>query len=567
MTLGGYDTSRFTPNDVNFIFSSSPTRRFIVGLQSITYSDSRGEQSLLSEGVLALVDSTVPHLWLPQSVCKVFESVFGISWDPISNLYTINDTAHDTLMENNPSVVFELANSNGGAPSVNITLPYASFDLNATRPLVKKETRYFPLQRAADDTAHTLGRTFLQEAYMTVDYENSRFSISQSKFDANTPSHIVAIPSKNNDSSAANPTSSGLVKTSGNSSNGIGTGAIAGVAIAIALVGIIAAVTAFFCMRRRRHARKLSQLPYNLSSPNDQTKIDDSKERDSTEDLKSRKPAVGVTVAEVPMTPQFSEIGGDEYFSQGTSRQQRPELAGELVSRSELSTPDPFTRAELPSPDPQALRSELSTPEPLYPNSELPAPNMSAELPSPSVSAANSPDLGSDRSALNSPLPRLPLQRPSSMRMDSSDSEAGFTRDGMRNFRQRLPSNDSNPTATTKRPGYKRMTTDDFVESPVLGHIDPPSSIAEAAVSSPEPTLSRPAFRRSLPHSTRSQHQRLSSLDSETWETRLEMTSSDDSAPTSRFGTLRHERWSSEGTIENKPVSTKTSDKKPEHKE
>jgi hypothetical protein len=29
---------------------------------------------------------------------------------------------------------------------------------------VSNQTRYFPLQRAANDTQYTLGRTFLQEA-------------------------------------------------------------------------------------------------------------------------------------------------------------------------------------------------------------------------------------------------------------------------------------------------------------------------------------------------------------------------------------------------------------------
>ena len=136
----------------------------MVGLQSISKSTSKAETSLLSDGVLALMDSTVPYLWLPQDVCNAFENAFGLIQDPISNLYLVNDTLHETLLKENASVIFQLANGVSGGPAVNITLPYASFDLEAASPLVKSQSRYFPLQRANDDNSITLGRTFFQEA-------------------------------------------------------------------------------------------------------------------------------------------------------------------------------------------------------------------------------------------------------------------------------------------------------------------------------------------------------------------------------------------------------------------
>lgn len=164
--MGGYDVSRFTPNDISFTFAPTAQRQLVVGIQSITYSNrnSKSEIPLLSDGVLALVDSTVPYLWLPEAACTAFVNAFGLSWDPIHALYLVNDTQHDILLEQNPSVIFQLGNSQTGGPSINIKLPYASFDLNASSPLVKKPSRYFPLQRARDDNSITLGRTFLQES-------------------------------------------------------------------------------------------------------------------------------------------------------------------------------------------------------------------------------------------------------------------------------------------------------------------------------------------------------------------------------------------------------------------
>ena len=545
-------------------------RQLVVGLQSITYADSKGEKPLMSEGILALVDSTVPYLWLPRSACQVFETVFGISMDPIHNLYLVNESTHDTLMKTNPSVIFSLANAVTGGPSVNITLPYASFDLNASHPLVKSPSRYFPLQIAADDTAYTLGRTFLQEAYMIVDYENSTFSLSQSVHDAANPSHIVPIAANNTGTSPASPTATGLVKTTDNSSHGIGTGAIAGLAIAIAVVGILVAITAFICMRRRRRARKLSEAEAYAMSHGDASKVHDTQGRDSADSPEPKKPTMDVTVAEGPMTP-LSEIDGNEYLSSRTQRTPF-ELPGALVPRSELSTPNPMFPPELPSPDPQAIRSELSTPEPLWPNSELPTPDPSKELgsqeskhelPSPSLSAADphpSPALGGDRSALNSPIPRLPQQRPTSVRMDSSESESGFTYDGMPIFRHhRLHSDESNLSISARRPVPRRMDSDLSAESPILGHKDFFSSSSKME----SPTVAeRPAMRHSLPKSSRPGHSRLNSADSETWETRLQMSSSDESAPPSRFGTIvvKHTRDASDGAVETNPMLPRSAD-------
>ena len=167
LTLGGYDTSRFVPNDVSIEFGPNAQRQFLVALKSITFSDSTTDGgSLLNDGILTLVDTTVPHIWLPLSACSSFEAAFGISYDPITNLYLVNDTIHDDLVKQNASLTFEIGNGIDSGPSVNITLPYDSFDLNVSYPLVpqNKPSRYFPLRRAADDTQYTLGRTLLQES-------------------------------------------------------------------------------------------------------------------------------------------------------------------------------------------------------------------------------------------------------------------------------------------------------------------------------------------------------------------------------------------------------------------
>ena len=170
LTFGGYDQSRFDSNGVYFTFSSDPDRDLLVGLQSITYSDSKvASTPLLPQTLFALIDSTVPDLWLPVEACTAFEKAFGISWDPLHLKYLINDTVHDTLLKQNASVKFQLGNAVDSGPTVDIVLPYASFDLQLGPPILPNVTRYFPLRQAQDSSQYTLGRTFLQEAYVTPD--------------------------------------------------------------------------------------------------------------------------------------------------------------------------------------------------------------------------------------------------------------------------------------------------------------------------------------------------------------------------------------------------------------
>ena len=165
MTLGGYDASRFIPNDVSFSFGPQSTRQLVVGLKAISYSDAKKTDSpLLQTGILTLLDSLTPQIWLPLDACQLFEKAFGIVYDPIPNLYLINQTVHDQLLQQNASVTFELSNTLNGGPSVQIILPYASFDLEIGPPFTKSVSKYFPLRRAADGNQYTLGRTFLQEA-------------------------------------------------------------------------------------------------------------------------------------------------------------------------------------------------------------------------------------------------------------------------------------------------------------------------------------------------------------------------------------------------------------------
>lgn len=163
LVLGGYDSSKFIPNEVSFPFHPEDARDLTLQLEGITASDSTGTTPLLSNSIAAFVDSSQPSFWLPKETCTLFENAFNLTWDEKSELYLLTAAQHSALIARNPDITFTLGNLTVGA-NVNITLPYAAFDLNVSFPLVENSTAYFPLKRAANDTQYTLGRTFFQEA-------------------------------------------------------------------------------------------------------------------------------------------------------------------------------------------------------------------------------------------------------------------------------------------------------------------------------------------------------------------------------------------------------------------
>ncbi|KAL9047989.1 MAG: hypothetical protein Q9206_006320, partial [Seirophora lacunosa] len=420
LTIGGYDASRFKPSDVSFSFSSQLQRQLTVAIQGISVTNSNAESELLTQAIYALVDSTVPHLWLPLSVCQAFEHAFGIEWDPITTLYLVNDTQHEAMIKQDAEVTLSLATSLNGGSVIDITLPYASFDLEANKPLVKQKTRYFPLRRAKDETQYTVGRVFLQEAYIVVDYDRNSFSISQAQYTSGTPSDIVATDtatgtdttsSNNNNGTSDDPA---LIKTTSQPSHGIGTGAIVGIAVAVV---VLAAVGGFgvwwFVFRKSRKRKTLNNTKGKAELEGDGGRgpqgIDEAfgKQRPSHESAhQTKKGVTSVNIDEVPRTPLPAELEG----AQPWGRRSTAEMDNEQYYRAELPSPDPF-RPELESRGLALIRSELSTPEP--PPSELSTSDPSLV-----------PELTSQHLAHELPnSTRNSRARPNSYRNDSLDSD------------------------------------------------------------------------------------------------------------------------------------------------
>jgi len=266
LTLGGYDSNRFIPHDIDF--NLNPAKQLLTFVNSISVASSAASNNwtqpveLLSatDRVSAIIDSSTPYLWLPQAVCERFAQSLGLTYNTTLNLYTFdgNLSQHDTLGASSLSFTFSLSDISSTPASVDITLPYTAFDLQLTYPAIpftnfgdaNATKYYFPLRQAANAAQYTIGRVFLQEAYLITDYERNTFSVHQ----AIHPTDSVGNTSIVSITPPPDTTFSGLPQKSGSK---LSAGAIAGIAIgAVALVAILALLIFFLCRRKRQSKGK-----------------------------------------------------------------------------------------------------------------------------------------------------------------------------------------------------------------------------------------------------------------------------------------------------------------------
>lgn len=155
----------------------------------------------------------------------------NITWNVTEELYLLEPWTYQALVAANPNFTFTLAN---GTSKVDITVPYAALDLNVVLPINRvvprnQTQKYFPVKRSTDKSQYTLGRAFLQEAYLQVDYHRRIFNISQAAWPesdfASDPKPLYP-PNNNTQTATADP------KNSTSISNGLSqsqkNGAIAG---------------------------------------------------------------------------------------------------------------------------------------------------------------------------------------------------------------------------------------------------------------------------------------------------------------------------------------------------
>ncbi|GBF66294.1 hypothetical protein TMEN_9014 [Trichophyton mentagrophytes] len=267
LTFGGFDRSRFIPNEVSLFLS--PDNLPAVTIKSVKVktgpmSNSRsltGDLTIdLSSSGTFVIDSSTPFLWFPEQICDSLAGKLGLIYNDTLDLYTYgpNISTYDAIAGSNVSFTFTVSDLPDSSKSVNITLPFAAFDHKLTYPYPgldqnqsSEGLRYFPLRRTTDPKKLTIGRVFLQEAYLTVDYERRNFSISQATFnpDSGISMDLVAITSPPD---STFPGGNGIT-----AERKIAKAAIVGVTIGVCVAVIIVSLIVLWFYRKRR-SRELS---------------------------------------------------------------------------------------------------------------------------------------------------------------------------------------------------------------------------------------------------------------------------------------------------------------------
>lgn len=199
-------------------------------------------------------------MWLPKDICDLFASAFGLQFDTSTGFYLVNSTTHRQLRQLNPTVTFTVGSTTKSSSTTTVELPYSAFDLQAGIPLFNATTNYFPLRIAANESQQVLGRAFLQEAYLFVDWERDYFTIGQA-IHQNSTTQIVPVLSELYISGSSTPAHS----------HSLSTGAIVGIAIGgCAVVTAIVALVVIMLLRSRRKRRAVQEangrLPTELHS-------------------------------------------------------------------------------------------------------------------------------------------------------------------------------------------------------------------------------------------------------------------------------------------------------------
>ncbi|KAM3456036.1 hypothetical protein MY3296_001905 [Beauveria thailandica] len=207
LTLGGFDSARLVDHDTLFTITQSDNSPR-VNVRSINVFNDRkpngwdssiNKLSSYNDTFMALVDSTTPYLWLPESICESFASALNLTYNDTYKLYTLTNTQYQDYSTSNAySFTFSLAsidnNDNFGLPLsapgvVNITVPIKAFVGSLQYPFAKEAIKYgqpavpyFMLRRATNGSSIIIGRSFLQEAYIRTKFDSGVFSLHQAAF-------------------------------------------------------------------------------------------------------------------------------------------------------------------------------------------------------------------------------------------------------------------------------------------------------------------------------------------------------------------------------------------------
>ncbi|KAI4151203.1 MAG: hypothetical protein L6R39_002085 [Caloplaca ligustica] len=303
--FGGYDRSRILGP-----VSSQPYTRFdfLMDLLDIGIGVDNGaspfefseRQGILRQGSASMGDSTQvildpqsPYLYLPQSTCDAIASYLPVTYQSKYKLYfwDTKDPKYQPIITSPSYLSFTFRASNMEQNNITVKVPFQLLNLTLQMPIIDTPTQYFPCQPvgAKDSPSYTLGRAFLQAAFLGVHWDEDRglFYLAQAPGPntARTPQqqefnttlssstntwsdtwagHWTPISETrstiNSTNGTATATASGAAATTSSAAKeGLSTGAKAGIGLGCAAVLALVAGVGLYLSRSRSRARTTSE--------------------------------------------------------------------------------------------------------------------------------------------------------------------------------------------------------------------------------------------------------------------------------------------------------------------
>ncbi|KAI6796723.1 acid protease [Hortaea werneckii] len=346
LTLGGFDDARSGNPRISMNMSPDTSRPLQIAVKNIIAENTLGGTgvSLSPEATYYFVDSTVPHLWLPDDAIALFVENFGLTYDIGTDLFLINDTMRDRMRELEPTVTFILGGSiiDDTETTLNLELPFAAFDLQASFPFYQSTTNYFPIRRARNDSQYTFGRTLFQELYVAANFELQKFNISQAFTSHDYEPNIVAMPKAPEvNSSSSNSTENAI----SNAESEIDPGVIAGSVVGALAAVVVVAGLAWFFLRKQRMKRR-SQDVRATSMTGDKKVSDNDREYHDEATRTAELPFESAVFEAAHGKPEPAELGADVRASEvqgdmgkAKARPGMVEMTASPVEVHELPTP------------------------------------------------------------------------------------------------------------------------------------------------------------------------------------------------------------------------------------
>lgn len=193
--LGGYDQSRIVgPVSVQVLKDVDPSIDLLdigIGVEhgaSPFAFRSRGKilaegNSSISRSIPLIMNPNAPYLAVPNSTCAAIAKNLPVTYNPKYGLYfwNVTDPLYNRIVRSPSYLSFTFRAAGLDTANITIKVPFQLLNLTLDAPLVTTPIQYFPCQPPQDSDKWSLGRAFLQAAFIGIDwnYEWGKWYLAQ----------------------------------------------------------------------------------------------------------------------------------------------------------------------------------------------------------------------------------------------------------------------------------------------------------------------------------------------------------------------------------------------------